>query len=295
MLREKLTSLIIFVAMVGHFGKSDAKELEANFAGARLPTALVRGAAVYDGIDNVYIFGGYVTYFVPKITINGKLSIQLTGFLINRYAVNKSTADILRYTISLDKIQKVSSLSTGTDGGLALLSSDGMSIYYIGGYYSTTLVHKFNIVTNTTMRLPVELPSSVNRAGGVSINGSLFIFNGQKRNFLEFNEDSETAKIIGDLPFENGTSTVHSTVAIPTGQSGAWLFAGNYNKPINPILQFNSTNKSVQTPSMDTASLPTLFAFPAPVWDGRHGYLIGALGYVYESDGSRQPTNGILR
>jgi hypothetical protein len=159
-----------------------------------------------------------------------------------------------------------------------------MSIYYFGGYYSTKLVHKFNIATNITVRLPVELPSSVNRAGGVSINGSLFIFNGLYRNFLEFNEELESAKVIGDLPFENGTFTVYSTSAIPTNQGDVCLFAGNYDKAINPVLQFNAFSKTVQIPCLNTTSLPTLFVIPASVRGDLHGYLIGALGYVSESD-----------
>jgi hypothetical protein len=204
------------------------------------------------------------------------------------------TADILRYSISLDTIDKVSSLSTATAGGLALQASDGKSIYYFGGLPDNSLVRKFNSETNVTVRLPTALPSPVIMAGGVCINGTIFIFNGRQRNVLEFNQESETAKIIGDLPFRTGTSTVYTTTAISNGQDGVWLFAGYSPKATNPVLLFNTANKVVYIPTANSTSLPTLLEVPVSVWDGSHGYLIGGLGRVEESDGSYHPSNGIL-
>jgi hypothetical protein len=40
------------------FSKSSERGLEAIVARAKLPTALYSHAAVYDGNDSVYIFGG---------------------------------------------------------------------------------------------------------------------------------------------------------------------------------------------------------------------------------------------
>jgi hypothetical protein len=123
----------------------------------------------------------------------------------------------------------------------------------------------------------------------------MFIFNGVERNILEFNLESETAKIIGDLPFQSGTSSVYSTTAIPWGHDGAWLFAGNYRRVTNPILLYNATSKEVHIPCANTPSLPTLYHVPVSVKVGNHGYLIGGLGSLKEDDGSYHPTNGILR
>jgi hypothetical protein len=53
---------------------------------------------------------------------------------INRFGFFGLTADILLYSISQDKIEKVSSLSNATSEGLAILSNDGKSIYHFGGY-----------------------------------------------------------------------------------------------------------------------------------------------------------------
>jgi hypothetical protein len=142
--------------------------------------------------------------------------------------------------------------------------------------------------------LTTALPSPVLYAGGVSNNGTIFIFNGRQRNVLEFDQKSETAKIIGDLPFQSGTSTVLSTTAIPDGQEGVWLFAGNTPKATNPVLLFNTANKVVYIPIIDSTSLPTLYYQPVSVGDGSHGYIIGGLGWWLESDGSYYPTNGIL-
>jgi hypothetical protein len=112
---------------------------------------------------------------------------------------------------------------------------------------------------------------------------------------LEFNHESETAKIIGDLPFQTGTSTVFSTTAIRNGKEGVWLFAGNPQKATNPVLFFNTANKVVCIPTVNSTSLPTLCKAPVSMWDGSHGYLIDGLGRAKESNGNNHPTNGILR
>jgi hypothetical protein len=210
----------------------------------------------------------------------------------NRYNATDEFTDILRYSISQDQIEKVSSLST--DRGVAVLANDGRSIYYFGGNPNLTTVYKFDSETNLTLRLPTQLPTPVVFAAGVSINGTILIFNGYQRNILEFSETSETAVIIGDLPFQSDNSTVSSTTAIPNSNDGVWLFAGNNPKPTNPVLLFNTANKVVYIPTENLTSLPTLHYQAASVWEGRQGYLIGGLGRVPEIDGSYHPTNGIL-
>jgi hypothetical protein len=143
--------------------------------------------------------------------------------------------------------------------------------------------------------LPTTLPSSVDVSSGVSIDGSHFIFSGDPSNVLEFSEDSEAVKIIGDLPFQDDNLPVLSTAAIPNGQDSVWLFAGNSPRATNPILLFNVTTKDVDSQVANTTSLPTLYQVPVSVSDGRNGYLIGGLGELRENDGSYYPTNGILR
>jgi hypothetical protein len=149
--------------------------------------------------------------------------------------------------------------------------------------------------TNITVPLPTALPTNVLKAGGFSINGTHFIFCGPERTIIQFNEKTEAADIIGDLPFQNGTSNVLSTAAIPNGQGGVWLFGGSHPKATNPILLFNTASKSVFIPTRNTTSLTTLYETPAAVWDGRHGYLIGGFGWYPESSGKYHPTNGIIK
>jgi hypothetical protein len=186
---------------------------------------------------------------------------------------------------------KVSSLSVATHGGLALPANDGKSIYYFQG----TAVDKFDYISNLTVRLPTALPSLVFDAGGVSLNGTIFIFNGEQRSILEFNETSETGNVIGELPFLPGPSSVHSTASIPNGNDSVWLFAGNDPKPTNPVLCFDTVKRVVNIPNLNSTSPPSLHSVPASVWSDSHGYLIGGLGRVSESNGSIHPTNGILR
>jgi hypothetical protein len=179
-------------------------------------------------------------------------------------------------------------------GGVALLSKDGKSIYYFGGDSSNTKVYKFSLETYRHVQL-ASLPQNFLYGAGVSMNGTIFLFDGRNRNVLEFSEDFEAAKVIGDLPFQS--STVHSTNAIPDGKDGVWILAGNDPKPINPILFFNTTSKVVSIPSGNTSTtLPTLYYKPSTVWDGfNNGYLIGGIGIVRESNGSVHASDGILR
>jgi hypothetical protein len=157
------------------------------------------------------------------------------------------------------------------------------------------LVHKFNSETNVTVALPKELPSSVINAGGAFVNGKMFIFNGIGRVVLEFDLESETAKIISSLHFQKGDLPVYSTTAISDGKDGVWIIPGNYPPADFPILLFNTTTKLVQIPSDNVYSLPTLYQKPVSVRDGNRGYLIGGLGRRPALDGSYHPSNGVIR
>jgi hypothetical protein len=182
-------------------------------------------------------------------------------------------------------------------GGVALLSKDGKSIYYFGGDPSSTRVYKFSLETYRHVQL-ASLPQNFQYGSGVSRNGTIFLFDGRNRNVLEFSEDTESAKFIGDLLFQS--ATVLATSAIPDGKDGVWILAGNDPKPINPILFFNTTSKLVSAPSGNNSStashLPTLYNRPSPVFDGlNNGYLIGGFGVARETNGSVHASDGILR
>jgi hypothetical protein len=127
----------------------------------------------------------------------------------------------------------------------------------------------------------------------VTSRETFFIFNGQERNIMEFSEESESARIIGELSFQNGTS-VFSTTAVPDRSGDAWLFAGNNPKATNPVLFFNSTEKIAYIPTTNTTRPPALYSVPATFYDRDQSYLIGGLGRVPEGDGSFHPANGIL-
>jgi hypothetical protein len=71
----------------------------------------------------------------------------------------------------------------------------------------------------------------------VSLNGSIFIFNGHSHKVLEFREEFETAEVIGELPFFPDYASVESTAAIANRQhDGVWLFGGDYPSVTNPTL-----------------------------------------------------------
>jgi hypothetical protein len=59
MYRQGHLTFVIAVALLVHcFVSTYGQGLEAKLAGAKLPTPLELSTAVYDGTDNVYIFGG---------------------------------------------------------------------------------------------------------------------------------------------------------------------------------------------------------------------------------------------
>jgi hypothetical protein len=91
-------------------------------------------------------------------------------------------------------------------------------MYHFGGIEIYRSVHKFDTLTNSTVRLPNDLPSDVFYSGGVSMSGTIYLFDGRRRKVMEFSEETETARIIGDLPFQNDSSSVYCTTAIPDGK-----------------------------------------------------------------------------
>jgi hypothetical protein len=214
--------------------------------------------------------------------------------IINRYDGASETVGIFKYSISQDKIDLLESLPTATMGGVALLSKDGKSIYYFGGDPSSTRVYKFSLETYRHVQL-ASLPQNFHYGAGVSMNGTIFLFDGRNKNVLEFSEDTESAKVIADLPFQS--STVHATSAISDGKDGVWILVGNDPKPNNPTVFFNTTSKLVSAPSGNASTtLPTLYYKPSTVYDGfNNGYLIGGIGIVRESNGTVHASDGILR
>jgi hypothetical protein len=178
------------------------------------------------------------------------------------------------------------------------MSSDGKSIYYFGGSNTETFVDQFDPLTNLTIRLPKELPSRLSHASGISSNGIAFIFNGVWTHVMEFTEDTESARVGADLPFEDYEvdHTVSSIVAIPAeSKDEVWLFAASTNQLKNPVLLFNVKSRTVSIPSVNMTSIPIFYEVPASVSDGRYGYIIGGMGRVEETDGSYSSRNGILR
>jgi hypothetical protein len=58
MFKQRLTFVIGVAVLVHCLSPTYGQRLEAKLAGAKLPKTLYLSTAVYDGTDNVYIFGG---------------------------------------------------------------------------------------------------------------------------------------------------------------------------------------------------------------------------------------------
>jgi hypothetical protein len=215
-------------------------------------------------------------------------------YTTNRFTGDYSVSDILQYNISSDTIEKVSALSDSSKGGVALKGKDSKTIYYFGGGRTRKVIHKFSPETKVTKQLITILPSDFDYGAGVTINSSCFLFNAPQRNILEFDLDHETVKIIGELSF-GARNQIASTASITDGTSNkVWLFPGHSEELDNHVMIFNPETKLVSKP-LQNVSGPSLYYKPATVSTGRYGYIIGGIGNVPETDGSKHPYNGILR
>jgi hypothetical protein len=212
---------------------------------------------------------------------------------MNRSVGSLAVSDILQYNITSDTIQKVSSLSVPTEGGLALKSNDSKYIYHFGGWDARTAIHRFNPEIKATVKLSTLLPSEVFNAAGVTTSQSAFIVNGREENILEFDLATETVKEIGNLSFGNGK--VLSTAIIPYSSfNRVWLFPASLGKLSNRVKMFNSETRVSSDPHQNI-SVPSLYYKPVTVSAGRYGYIIGGVGNVPEFVGSKHPSHGILR
>jgi hypothetical protein len=184
----------------------------------------------------------------------------------------------------------VSSLSSPTSGGLALKGNDSKSIYF----FERTKIHRFNPETKVTVELSTVLPSGVQFAAGITINQSAFLFTIHSGVIQEFNMQSETVKIIGDLWF--GDVISYSTASITDSSSNTvWLFPGSDEKHINRSLIFDPETKLTSTSPYQNERFASLNQYPATVSTGRYGYIIGGIGRTPNPDGSKYSSNGILR
>jgi Tol biopolymer transport system component len=200
--------------------------------------------------------------------------------------------DILRYDIDSDRVEKVSSLDVGSNGGVAFGSPDGRSIYYLGGVDTDNSIYKFDTWSNTTQELTQSLPSESAFAAGIEYEGSGYIFDGRDDDMIiKFNLSTETATQNGELP--EGTYTSIAAI-MDTNEKKVWLFRSSPGSTYS-LLEFDlQTNELHSNPTF--SPLPYFYMKPATVWDGNYGYIIGGFGEYPGSDGSPPPpTNGILR
>jgi hypothetical protein len=99
----------------------------------------------------------------------------------------------LRYSFYLDKVEKLSSLSSPNYAGLSPIAKDGTTIYHFGGVASKRNVYKFDSLINVTVRLITDLSSDVYFSGAVSMSGTIYLFDRRTRKIMEFSEESGTA------------------------------------------------------------------------------------------------------
>jgi hypothetical protein len=162
------TVLILLPTTVLCWDTKSSQLLQATRAGATLPSPRGYSSAFFDEEDSVYIYGGYALHTLINVQMSNVK--ENFPFYMNRYNGNESYADILLYNIASDTIEKVSSLSSPTSGGLVLKSKDANFIYHFGGTSTRTAIQVFNPAKKITVTLNTVLPSEVLHSDGMTIN-----------------------------------------------------------------------------------------------------------------------------
>lgn len=245
---------------------------------AHLPTARGHTAAEWDGSDAIYIMGGLDVSDRPQIRF----------------------PDILKYTISTDRIELVQNFTSVISGATTSLGSNG-DIYIYGGTSDNDnlldQVYRYNPTTNdvsivSNLEYPDIYMSAVKRN---HTSDDVFLFGGFN-NFVrastvtQFDMANLTSKVVATF---NGSFHSH-TVTVVDGEGYAFIF-GNSTETGPPKNQgFHSVSKvnlnNFQVSILGEENFPNFYKQPAAIWNGEYVYIIGG----YQAN-SRFSTDSVIK
>jgi len=226
---------------------SSAQELTAIYCNASLPTGNDQPAAVYDGDDTVYIFGGHM-----------------------RPEINCSNCDALKYSISQDAIQPAGEAGYLGYDGLALVNSQ-KEIFYLSEqnifqYFPDTE----SFINRSTFPMSVFISSAIQP----DLDEAWIIGGVGEDDIYSLNLTTLESKWIAKLPERIGDS---GTSAIWVEEKGAaYIFNGYGADSTSPkIAKYTrSRNEFELLPSY----FPVQEKYSKAVWDGRYGYIVSGFG-----------------
>jgi len=303
-----LTVFTIFVILAFHITQVEAT-VRVLPPPSVLPTPRGATTAIWDG-NNVYIFGGFTTWFLDDIVqfnpVTGVVTLLSSPSILptarydtsaiwdgsNAYifggdAPSGYLNDIVQFnptTGAVTLLPSPSVLPTARRGTSAIW--DGNNAYIFGGVDSSGYLDEivqFNPTTGavTILSSPSVLPTARTGTSAIWDGSNAYIFGGR---------DSSDLLVDDIIKFNPNTGTVtllSSPSVLPTARwwssaiwdgNNAYIFGGDrsvtFDNHLNEIVQFNpSTGKVIVLPASDI--LPTARVYTSAIWDGRHAYIFG--------------------
>ena len=233
-----------------------------------LPVALHHHAAVYDGVDSIFLLGGYSgdgAYLdsVIKYSLADE-SVQVVGtflplasgvsllhegniFYVGGYDGRNSSAAVYRYSISTDNYSLVHQLPVPISGMSSAWDPSSQSVYVFGGFGTDALVFEYNPRANSLEQVS-RLPYFIQSAAAVWVtNGLTYVLGGRN----EYGRDSDlifeydpNTKIVTRVPrflpeyLTNGCAVLATTNYVYTLGGRAFM-------------RFNPTNYELERVTLD--------------------------------------------
>jgi len=236
-------SLLVFSAIT-----ADGQNVRAILSNAQLPTPRGGMAGVYDGEDSIYLFGGFATS-------SGDL------------------ADVLKYSIAADTIQRASYLDIATAGGGAAMDSN-RNIYYFGGRRNSNIYQYFP--DNQSFIRVGSFPHENEDFGLVMPSEDTALLIGgyyRPRDILSLNLTSLESEVIATIPKEQMSRYSASAVWVEEKQA-VYILDGTPTFP--NVTKFNPITNNFE---ILTNYFPRILFnyYPKAIWQGRHGYVFGGI------------------
>jgi hypothetical protein len=201
-----ILSAAFLAATISLIPHSSSQTLQAVECSARLLSPRSATAAVYDGDETVYIFGGW--YYDPEL--------ELIPY-----------ADIHAYNLTSDTIEVVAQLPRTSWDGVTHYDPEFGQIYILRG--DGTFLWRYDPSTHETVAVSEWFGNAASIAGAFTRNNKLMTFGGLENPTQVYEYDLSTGEqgTAGELPLKAELSVgihlpEHNSTYIFAGELGTW-------------------------------------------------------------------------
>lgn len=170
--------VIFFLQFI--YKSSHGSQLSATYSLAKLPTPDYAHRPWYDGLDSVYIFGGYLffghsnrilRYSLSSDTIHflGSLSVDaVIGSVRNifYFGADSNNNKVLKYSPSANSSTVVAQLPRNI-AAIPTIKLDNNTVLILGSGLTGREILSFDLATRSTTTLETQLPFSVRFGGAI--------------------------------------------------------------------------------------------------------------------------------